>query len=447
MKKGACQPASTCIHNSTPVCAWFWVSWCRNFLSRCRIDKLESNRPSASNKLLQILAFNGGHDWLFALLDYETVGRLATCSRTLSRDLTNNGLWRRVAGLADHSTILADFIQRTVPRRMRAGEEAGHKAGIGRPPTPTHEYAAAREKALAELCEENSRTIWKEFAPYLAAVRRSPPPTKAQVERFAETGVCDAHSWYKKLSSQQDERFFVFLNPFAGLRHNGKEYERIVADSPHYNSRTTDNWRGEYGMLSWTYGDHGMVQATRNLQRPNKESTVLNFPPCVLAFGGVMLSRYCHRDADPPQWQHDPDDDGTTLGAELNSVTAAVERVKTHEAAGRSATPRATEAGGSEDGALQSALRVLGCIEMDAGEGKVGAWLQDAVAAIREQLNNSSWRRNQRVRELRNGEPTSAHVVAWLTELCYCRQRQREVQGIVDAVNRQVGSIYGQSLQ
>jgi hypothetical protein len=77
----------------------------------------------------------------------------------------------------------------------------------------------------------------------------------------------------------------------------------------------------------------------------------------------------------------------------------------------------------------------------------VGAWLQDAVAAIREQLNNSSWRRNQRVRELRNGEPTSAHVVAWLTQLCYCRQRQREVQGIVDAVNRQVESIYGQSLQ
>jgi len=34
--------------------------------------------PSASNKLLQILAFNGGHDWLFALLEYGTVGRLAT---------------------------------------------------------------------------------------------------------------------------------------------------------------------------------------------------------------------------------------------------------------------------------------------------------------------------------------------------------------------------------
>jgi hypothetical protein len=379
------------------------------------------------------LAFNGDVVWLLALLDYDSIGRLASCSKRLNHEMTRNNMWRMEVGLTEHSLMLSGYIQRTVQRKIvkRHCTWLSWDEGFRCPPAPTAQYAKARKNVLAGILADESRLIWRDYVPYLAFIRRFAPPTTDQVLRFATRGICGAHSWYKKLPGTQTSPFFVFLNPFAGLSHDGKKYSEKGNDGNvfHYNQRSTVEYRAEYGMLDWTQDDpYGPREfdtetpsewrASLMLKRPHAGRAVLNLPPCSVAAGWVMLSKCCH------------------VGG--SSDNASPEMQRDHEAVDSIIALVAGRARVFEDMQVDSltvADTLCSFVEEQAGSHDHGAW-----AWIGQQMQA------QRDRMRRYCEPTSRFVGAMEKVLrCWCtnRQREREIAGIVDAVNVQVECIYG----
>jgi hypothetical protein len=92
---------------------------------------------------------------------------------------------------------------------------------------------------------------------YEATIRRLPPPTLAQTERFARY-TSRAHSWYKHLRIRPKVPFVFFLDPGAGKRRVHTDAGEVALvdisdDSPrfHYTRMTTQEYRRRFGY--WNY--------------------------------------------------------------------------------------------------------------------------------------------------------------------------------------------------
>lgn len=135
-------------------------------------------------------------------------------------------------------------------------------------PTPSGADVVASRRARSLAASPTLRCA--AFAPYLVHMSWQLPPTRGQIERFVQEGLCQAHSWYKHLPLDRGVPFWVFLSP-----------------TPQAFGKTYGN---EYGLLDWRSGRDG---PPRSVRTPDGQTLVM--PPGVVSGrdSRVYLSASC----------------------------------------------------------------------------------------------------------------------------------------------------------
>ena len=160
---------------------------------------------------------------------------------------------------------------------------------------------------------------------YETLIRRLPPPTLAQTERFASY-VSRAHSWYKHLPIRPKVPFVFFLDRGAGKRRvhtsdGDMALVDITDDSErfHYSWMTTQEYRRRFGYwnyhapygTSFMYAGKGGVVTTEGpgLQVLTDAGDWVAVPPALAETGTayVNASVYGYSPSAITMWAHDPD--------------------------------------------------------------------------------------------------------------------------------------------
>eukprot|EP00746_Dinoflagellata_sp_MGD_P129227 gnl/MRDRNA2_/MRDRNA2_63453_c0_seq2.p1 gnl/MRDRNA2_/MRDRNA2_63453_c0~~gnl/MRDRNA2_/MRDRNA2_63453_c0_seq2.p1 ORF type:complete len:460 (+),score=54.75 gnl/MRDRNA2_/MRDRNA2_63453_c0_seq2:87-1466(+) len=193
--------------------------------------------------------------------------------------------------LDSHSSVdalkLESMIQVIELKKSRSGVTTHRNF---EPPTPSGKDVRAYR--LATEIARSGSLLSQHYLPYFGVVASLPPPTPKQVRAFVERGLCNAHSWYKKLPAPPGHPFWVYVSPIAGmvrLEPNGAWRNRECG-GPHYNHITTLEYRQRYGPLAWS-----SVALT---SCPSPNGLMLELPPSVASGydSCVWLSFLCHED-------------------------------------------------------------------------------------------------------------------------------------------------------
>lgn len=254
--------------------------------------------PSSLGQLYVL--FEEGQSRVLTYLPYSSLTSLALCSkmvRSVVRDDVE--LWESrlvtvlpdddaLSGCQDAPLELVHIIHRSevdASRRARRidvdGQQLVCEALLSclpetrRPlfngkvcPAPTWSDSVASQRARSIAASARLRCSM--FAPYLVYMSEQAPPTLRQIHNFIGQGLCQAHSWYKKLPFDRGEPFWVFLSPVP--RAFGPEYHN------------------EYGLLDWRHPSEG---PPRDVETPSGQRLVV--PPGVSSGrdARVYLSASC----------------------------------------------------------------------------------------------------------------------------------------------------------
>lgn len=221
--------------------------------------------------------------------------RFACCSHCSKKLVSSNimlllqqdGDW----SLDGHSSLdalkLEMMIQVVEIQKSRLGVR---KHSNFEPPTPSGKDLQAYR--LATEIARSGSLLSKRYLPYFAVVASLPAPTPKQVRAFVKSGLCDAHSWYKKLPAPPGSPFWVYVSPVAGMEPSettGAWCNR-ERGGLHYNMIPTWEYREKYGLLAWS--------TVALSSCPTPKGRMLQLPPSVASGydSRVWLSFLCHED-------------------------------------------------------------------------------------------------------------------------------------------------------
>ena len=166
---------------------------------------------------------------------------------------------------------------------------------------------------------DSKKPLLKVIHNYVHAVKRLPPPTKAQTAQFA-AHVASDHSWYKHLPLYPKTPLYFFLDPKAGMRpvhdSNGETRYLTVTDPCGLggSGMTTKRYRERFGY--WNYHmDRGAGPADPIQANPRKKSVFgselkllgpngehYEIPPCIFYKGRTLVSALVHYNGSMHIW-------------------------------------------------------------------------------------------------------------------------------------------------